>query len=814
MTKKGLRTLSETYMPLLVILGLGWIAGLWAAAQLSQPWWAWLVLAGLGSGGLILLRSEARLRWPLLAVIAFGLGGLRHQFAQPPLGDASFLATYNDAGEVALEGVVWDEPDVRDTRTNLRVRVDAIVLPHAQTPTPVSGLALVYAPRFSDSRLKATGDGEFRYGDRLRVFGALETPPEFDDFSYRDYLARQGIYSQVRLARVTFVAERQGSPLWQVLFDFKRRALNVLTQIFPEPHASLLQGILLGVESGIPKSLKEAFSATGTSHIVAISGFNIAIIAGVFAAVANRLLGARRGAVVAILGIAAYTILVGAGASVVRAAIMGSLALVAQRIGRRTLGLNTLAFAVIIMTLVNPLTLWDVGFQLSAAATLGLVLYAAPFEAAFKKLAARFTTPENAARLTAYAAEFLLLTLAAQITTLPLIAYYFKRLSLISLVANALILPVQPAVMIVGGLALIAGLIWLPLGNVVAWAAWPFTAYTLAFVELFAQVPGASIDLGEVAPGFVVGSYALLFGLTWLFSRPPDQRLAWPLALRSAEWGRFAAKRLPTAGLAALAVGTVVVWSWYFSLPERDGRMRVTVLDVGQGEAVLIQTPSGANVLVDGGPSGGALTRALARRLPLFTTRIDLLVVAAPRDENLGGLPDLFSRYAVSRAVVTSIPGKSATYQTLMEMLRDKKVEIVNAADLPAFDLGDGIVLRVVAEGERGSALRLEWGRASLLMPIGLDAFDEATLLARGEIGPSTALLVADHGSDEATHGEWVAAVNPQIIFISVGAGNPAGNPAPEVLQRLVGRTVLRTDERGDLMLTTDGRQLWVETER
>jgi competence protein ComEC len=229
---------------------------------------------------------------------------------------------------------------------------------------------------------------------------------------------------------------------------------------------------------------------------------------------------------------------------------------------------------------------------------------------------------------------------------------------------------------------------------------------------------------------------------------------------------------------------------------------------------VLIQTPSGANVLIDGGPSGGALSRALARQLPLFTTRIDLLVIAAPRDENLGGLPDLFSRYAVSRAVVTSVPGKSATYQTLMEMLKDKKIETVSAADLPAFDLGDGIVLRVVREGARGSALRLEWGRASLLMPIGLDASDEVALLARGEIGPSTALLVADHGSDDATQDEWVAAINPQVAFISVGAGNPDGDPAPDVLQRLAGRTILRTDEHGNLTLLTDGRQVWVESER
>ncbi len=225
-------------MSLIVVLGLGWVAGLWAASLVDQPWWAWLLLAGLAGGGLYRFRAETRFRLPLIFAIAIGLGGARYQIARPT-HDNSSLAAYNDVGEVTLEGIVWDEPDVRDTRTNLRLRVDALLLPNTHTPIPVAGLALVYAPRFLDSRLAAIGDGEFHYGDHLRVFGVLETPPVFDDFSYRDYLARQGVYSQVRQARVTFLAGRRGNPLWQALYDFKARALNILTQILPEPHASL-----------------------------------------------------------------------------------------------------------------------------------------------------------------------------------------------------------------------------------------------------------------------------------------------------------------------------------------------------------------------------------------------------------------------------------------------------------------------------------------------------------------------------------------------------------------------------------------------
>ncbi len=248
-----------------------WLAGIALASQYALPMWAWLSLAGLALALAIILRAQPRARGPLALIVALSLGAARYQSAQPVFNEQA-LATYNDQGEVVLEGVVWDEPDQRDVRVNLRVRVETLQLAGASAPINVEGLALVAAPRFSEARLAQTGEAEFRYGDRVRITGQLETPAEFEDFSYRDYLARFGIYSQVRQAPVAFLAEQQGEPLWQMIFDFKRGALLTLARLFPEPHAALLQGILLGVDSGIPQDIKDQFSLTGTSHIVAISG--------------------------------------------------------------------------------------------------------------------------------------------------------------------------------------------------------------------------------------------------------------------------------------------------------------------------------------------------------------------------------------------------------------------------------------------------------------------------------------------------------------------------------------------------------------
>jgi competence protein ComEC len=768
-------------MPALTLVVIGWLAGIVTASLLGQPFASWLALAGGGLALLSVWRGRVRWRLPLLGLIALALGAARYQLAQPTF-DATALAYYNDTGSVTVEGIVWDEPEVRDAdaearaRTNLRVRVETLTLSDGTAPLPVSGLVLVYAPRFSDSRLTENGQAEWRYGDRVTVTGNLETPPEFADFSYRDYLARSGIHSQIRNAQVQFLAERQGQPLFQLIFDFKARALATLAQLFPEPHGALLSGILLGVESGIPAEVKDAFRITGTSHVVAISGFNVSILVAVFMALFSRWLGPNRGAALTMIVIAAYTLLVGASASVVRAAIMGGLGLIALRLGRRAVGLNTLAVAALLMTAWNPLTLWDVGFQLSAAATLGLILYAEPLQAALRRALETRLPPEQAERATRLSADTFLLTFAAQITTLPLIAYTFGQLSLISLLANAFILPAQPAVMVLGLVALVLGLLWPPLGQLAAWLTYPFTAYTLAIVRLFARAPGASVPV-EVAPAVIVIVYGMLMGVTWMMQRPPEQR--------PALWVRFVAEGVPLGGAAVLGLAAFFAWVNFFSLPV-PGRLRVTALDSG---AVAVTTPSGAQVLIDGGPSGGALLRGLAAEWPPYAHDLALLIVTAPRDSRAGGLPDVVNRYRVARAAITESEGRSAALRTARDALAQQSVPIVPLAAGTRFDLGDGAQVQVLAEG----LLRVEQGAFSFVL---LTAEVEATTLP-----PATVVLVAPGvGVDEAT----VAGLDPRVAILAEAAE----------VEAFAGRTVLRADQRGAVTVSSDGQRMWVETTR
>jgi competence protein ComEC len=246
-------------MPL-VYISIGWLAGIWIASMVTLPVEAILVAALVPIIGLVLWWRETRARWIWIAILCAIFGAIRYQLAIPHF-DQNSISTYNNTDQVTLEGVIDAEPDVRDTYINLRVNADQLTLLDGTTRS-INGVVLV----------KPSRPAEFNYGDRIRVKGDLITPPEFAAFSYKDYLAKQNIFSMIDRPRIQLMAHDQGSPILAAIFTFKDRARNVIRQILVEPEASLLNGILLGDDAALPVSVQNDFRSTGTTHIYAISG--------------------------------------------------------------------------------------------------------------------------------------------------------------------------------------------------------------------------------------------------------------------------------------------------------------------------------------------------------------------------------------------------------------------------------------------------------------------------------------------------------------------------------------------------------------
>jgi competence protein ComEC len=785
----------------LVYLAVAWLAGIALAEATGLPWQALPVLGLAAFLVLLLWRENPRVRLIAACALFLAAGAGRFLLAVPRFDETS-LATYNDAGRVALEGVIVGEPDERETYTNLRVRAERLTLPNG-TKLDVDGLALVKADRYPARS----------YGDCVLVEGMLETPPVLEDFSYKDYLARQGIHSLVRRAEVTLLAERQASPILSALFEFKRYARSTIAAVLPEPQAALLTGILLGVETGIPRDLMDDFAATGTTHIIAISGFNITIVSGIFFGTAKRLFGDKRAFWIAAVGIAVYTILVGASAAVMRAAAMGILYLIAMRLGRATYAPASLAAAAFFMTLLNPHTLWDVGFQLSFAATVGLVLYTEPLEKAFERALARVTTAERAQKAVGLISEALLVTLAAQIVAQPIILNVFGRLSLVTLVTNFLILPAQSFLMIAGGVALLLGLIFQPLGQVAGWVAWVFLTYTIEMVRLTARVPFASVPV-TMAGWMAWGYYVLLAGLTWWFKQARERRRDL--------WARFTASLQTKVIVGIAAILLILAFFAWRALP--DGRLHVTFLDVGQGDAIFIQTPSGKQVLVDGGPSETALLSQLGRRMPFWDRSIDVVLLTHPESDHVTGLIAVLERYRVDTVVFREMEMESATYERWLEVVAGEGAAVYQGEAGLRLALDEGLEMVVLHPGvgmwedanNNSVVTRLTYGQVSLLLTGDIEAEVERQLVGAQRAAPlqSTVLKVPHHGSCSSTTQAFLDAVDPEVAIISVGADNRFGHPCDEVLERLEGLPVYRTDEQGAIEIVSDGMQMQVETER
>lgn len=434
---------------------------------------------------LILLLAAVWVVWPKKDWRLLSLGALflffaflRFALTEPPLAPAN-LIFYHDRW-AALEGIISEEP-VFDNKQKIILDVATLKIITSDDETRgVNGKAIVYLDRYP----------EYHYGDLLSVNCNLAKPLDSEDgeqrFSYSAYLARQGVWSVCLNARIKEVSPGHGNWIYGKILAFKNVLVGGVNKILPEPQSSFLGGLLYGARQSIPVDLKNAFSRTGTAHIVAVSGYNITIIAAAILAILQGLSVPRKRAFWAsVVLIVVFVLLTGASASVVRAGLMGIIVLWARHVGRLSQAGRVLVFTAFLMLLFNPrLILFDAGFQLSFASTLGILYFSPILENYSRHWPKIFGFKES-----------LLTTLSAIIATSPLIAYSFGSFSLVAPLVNLLVLPAIPYTMALGFGALILGLLYFPLGQVWGSVVWLPLTYIIKVVEYFAGWKWAAINV-------------------------------------------------------------------------------------------------------------------------------------------------------------------------------------------------------------------------------------------------------------------------------------------------------------------------------
>ena len=426
------------------------------------------------------------------------------EFADDVVGDK--------AVNYILRGYVASDPENNGGKTKFVFRAKKII---------------IYSREISVSNdiLITTNLSDVHFGEILVMTAALATPKNYNDFDYVNYLKKDGIGLIINYPKEMKTTDDDEDLNWaddfkihiyKPIFVIKNKFESTVNNSIVEPNAGFINGILLGTKQNLSDNLKNAFSKTSTSHVLAISGYNITIIAWCVMWILLRYFKRRKAFWVSVVVIVLFTIMTGASSSVVRASVMGLLLLFANGYGRLYDPRNSILFAGALMIFQSPLALrFDVGFQLSFVAVLGLMYIYPIINYWTRKLLNPGLSGQSQLK------DLISATISAQIAVLPLLIYYFHNFSLVSLPANILILPFLPAAMLLGFLSGIGGMIFLPFGQLLGYFAWAITTYQIKVIEYFASLSFASMAW-DISLSWLVAFYVILIIVIYKLSRVLD----------------------------------------------------------------------------------------------------------------------------------------------------------------------------------------------------------------------------------------------------------------------------------------------------
>ena len=746
--------------------------------------------AGLAAASpvFLLLKKTPWRIFILAGILLFYSAGAFEYFLSQE-ANASRFKGYTDR-QVTLKGYVDSEPDIRETKIQYVIRTKRVASDKSAKES--KGRVLLAVP-------KKDGTPLIGYGREIEVRGELKTPNGVRNpggFDYRRYLARAGISATIyaRPEDIAVGSTRKGNWLVEAGFKARDRIVRVIGKSLPAQQAGLLSGMLIGYREGLPKEVQQAFSDAGLTHIMAVSGANIAFIAAPLAFIFKRLRVRRRIANAVIIAVLVMFVFVtGFSPSVMRALVMAVAALAGQMLWRESDVLTNLSLAFTVLLAYNPYNLFDAGFQLSFTATSGIILF-------YKSIRNLL----NFKLLPAFIADMAAVTLAAQIGVMPVTAWCFNKVSIISIFSNLVVLPVVELITVIGAVMAVVGQAGIIFSQLVGYVNCTLLSFVLYVTKLSADIPFGVLRV-PTPPIFDVIFYyiAILFFL-------------WYKPLYRIKPGIWA-----YAGVFSLVTAVMLVSALI------PARLEVVFLDVGEGDSIFIRTPAGKTALIDGGGSTDKTgngpdvgeTVVIPFLLDTGINRLDLVIATHPHDDHIRGLIPVLRDFGAEGFLIPSSPAKSG-FKELLDISADRRIKTYEckAGDRIRLDAQTRLDvlfptggLDITGETLNNSSivLKLLYGDTSVLLMGDAGADVERHLLDSGADVRADVLKIAHHGSSSSTKRDFLEAVKPYAAVISVGRNN-FGHPSPLVLEELesMGIRAFRTDRDGALTLLSDGKSI------
>ncbi|MFZ5565141.1 MAG: ComEC/Rec2 family competence protein, partial [Thermodesulfobacteriota bacterium] len=791
-----------------------------------------------GMGLLAAARQKPAAWFFAPALLFFGWMSMA-RFVSPVINDTHLLAHVDGATRWTITGTVDSDPEITGNRQVFLFRVTALETGEKR-----------FEPR---GRLRVTLYDAFDRldpGTGLRFSGIIRPIRNFANpgaFNYRNYMAYQNVFglAYAPVDRVAVLDENAVKTPRHRIESLRVKIAGAIDKAAPGARAGVVKALVVGKKEDIAPRVREAFVRSGTAHLLAISGLHVGIVATVVFALFSRLFSfwpallwngwvKKSAAMVTLCFVAGYGVIAGMSPSTQRAVIMVAVFLLSFVVQRDPRLLNTLALAALAILLTHPPSLFSVSFQLSFAAVLFIVLGMAVTRAPVERISSR---PVK------FAVNFVLVSSFATAGTAPLTLHYFNQTSLVGLISNCILIPLVGFIAVPLGLAGVPGhLLWPPAGAALFGLAGAVVDFSIGIAAGLSALPFAAVSsvtpgLLEMACLYVLMLSGLAFAYQWLAASALDMPGAQnPGEKAPSGQGRWV-RRGPQIAFALSLLILMIDAGWWVCHRFLHKDLRVTILDVGQGNAAVLELPGGKVVLIDGGGFAGTSTFDPGEKVVapfLWRNKIrtvDTVIATHPDTDHIGGLAFIADRFYVRELWTNGQPKETEDYAALMAAVRRRNILMPAHETLVAGRTVTGVKFEFLyppvdfAEKSRFESwrntnnnslvTRVGMGDVSFLFPGDISKKAELELAAlAGDRLASTVVVAPHHGSKTSSTPAFLNRVRPDVAVVSAGAGNRYGYPHPEVVLRYqaAGARVLRTDRDGAVVLKTRGHGLTVET--
>jgi competence protein ComEC len=741
------------------------------------------------------------------------------------------ISHYINKDKVTVEGIIIENPQLSSERNELTVSTSSII--KDGTSIPVEGLIL----------LNVDNNQEFHYGDYVRFKTSLKSPYSFQNpggFDYEKYLRYKGIKVRAFIkdsSAIVILRENQGNRIYSKLQLLRKNIKKFIKENSPSPEREIIQAMILGDQKEIPKDVMENFNKTGTTHIIAISGFNIGIVAFLSFITIRLILKSskyillrfniiRISTIIGIIPVIIYSFIAGMGISVIRASIMAIIFMIAIILGKDKDLYNSLSLAALIILLISPYSLFDISFQLSFMAVWAIIFITPRLTAMlyYDKKEDTTTRKHFINKIYKNIFIFIIVSLSATLGTIPLIVFYFNRVTTVVLLSNLILIPILGIIAIPMCMAIIVAV---PLSQALALFFLNISTFivhiSISLIDFFASMPGSSFFISTPTVLEITAYYLFLIATVKfidVMKKKSEENSSGKSIIRPQWYG---------IAIMALTVFFIIDAICLYANDKMNDKLKVTIIDVGQGSATLIEFPKGEKMLIDGGGAHDNVFDIGKYVVAPFLwheriRKIDIVVLTHPHPDHLNGLIYILSHFNVDEVWTNGEPAEIDTYKKLMKIIKEYKIlhrivskesvdiiinnvtiNILNPLETVAIE--NNIPRKFDETNNDAIVLKFTFGNIGILLTSDISEVTETRLAKYCKNINSQIISVPHHGGFTSSTMPFLNAVKPEIALVSCGRDNIYKDPHPDVLIRYanIGTKVLRTDKHGAISIATDG---------